>query len=152
MHSERNQSKGYLSHHNLIILVINISTGKFRIVFLILFPFPHCPKSKLPWPRCVVRDCRQITFVMLNALSPSLALKGQDQPGWNPMQNYMKNTCLLVHCISSFESTSYKKKYKIQLPVPLHPAFTSVDINFCNFLEPHSTFSEKGFLPQVFLF
>ena len=38
----------------------------------------------------------------------------------------MKNTCLLVHCILSFESTSYKKiQDTASLPVPLFLVFTS---------------------------
>ena len=33
----------------------------------------------------------------------------------------MKNTCLLVHYISSFESTSYKRiQDAVSLPVPLY--------------------------------
>ena len=71
----------------------------------------------------------------------------------------MKNTSLLVHCISNFEGTSYKKlQDTASLPVPLflvvlHPlAFTSADFIFYNFLEPNPTFSDKRFLSQVFIF
>ena len=66
----------------------------------------------------------------------------------------MKNTCLLVHCISSFEGPSYKKiQDAASLPVPLvlvaffiTSTFTSADIIFYNFLEPNPTSSEKIFL------
>ena len=53
----------------------------------------------------------------------------------------MKNTCLLVHCILSFEGTSYKRiQDTASLPVPLFLVvlhciriYTSADIIFTTF-------------------
>ena len=61
----------------------------------------------------------------------------------------------LVHSISSFEGTSYKK-YKIQLVYQflyllLFYIKSSSDIIFYNFLEPNLTFSEKRFSSQIFI-
>ena len=55
----------------------------------------------------VLRDCRQITFVMLNGFcllskeKTSPVPNGQYQDEQNTNQNFL-------HCVSSFEGTSYK--------------------------------------------
>ena len=68
----------------------------------------------------------------------------------------MKNTCLMVHCISNFECTSYNKIQDTAISSFISccftSAFTSADITFYNFLEPHSTFSEKRFFVRIFRF
>ena len=68
----------------------------------------------------------------------------------------MKNKCLLVQCISSFEGILIKNtRYSLQDIVYQLPyfllfyfasTFTSADIIICNFLEPDPTFSEKKIL------
>ena len=70
----------------------------------------------------------------------------------------MKNTCLLVNCISSFEGISYKSiQDKASLPVPLFLAVLhrmTVYIrgyHFYNFLEPNPTFTGKKISPQIFI-
>ena len=103
----------------MVLVIWLSSTLKF---FLFLISINICAIFSL-------RDFWQITFVTLNRFCPlstpppfphAPVLNQQNQAGWNPKQNLMKNTCLWVHCISSFEVTSYKK-YKIELvlPVPL---------------------------------
>ena len=60
-----------------------------------------------------------------------------------------------VHCISSFEGTSYKKfvRYSHQIfYFFLLLAFASADIISHKFLELHSTLSEKRFSSRIFLF
>ena len=66
----------------------------------------------------------QITFVTLNRFcplnKPPFVLNGQNQAGWNPKQNLMKNACLLVYCVLRFKGTSYKRiQDTASLPVPL---------------------------------
>ena len=51
----------------------------------------------------------------------------------------MKNTCLFYIFISRFDGTSYKKNYKLQLPVPLF----LVILHQVSHLELHSILSEK---------
>ena len=55
----------------------------------------------------------------------------------------------MVHCISNFECTSYNKIQDTAISSFISccfiSAFVSADIIFYNFLEPHSTFSEKRF-------
>ena len=62
----------------------------------------------------------------------------------------------MVHCISNFECTSYNKIQDTAISSFISccftSAFTSADITFYNFLEPHSTFSEKRFFVRIFLF
>ena len=61
-----------------------------------------------------LRDCRQITFVMLNRFCLSSktphtpVLNGQYQDGWNTNQNRMKNTPLFTLYFKFFEGTSSK--------------------------------------------
>ena len=64
----------------------------------------------------------------------------------------MKNTCLLVHCILSFEGTSYKRiQDTATLPVPLLVAVLhQIRIyisryHFYNFSEPNPTITEQKF-------
>ena len=71
----------------------------------------------------------------------------------------MKNTSLLVHCISSFEGTSYKRiRDTASLPVPLflvvlhRISFYISRYHFCNFLEPNPTFPEKKIFDANFYF
>ena len=70
----------------------------------------------------------------------------------------MKNTCLLVHCILSFEGTSYKRiQDTASLPVPLflvvlHRIRIYISrYYFYNFLDPNPTFTEKRFLSRIFI-
>ena len=62
----------------------------------------------------------------------------------------------MVHCISNFECTSYNKIQDTAISSFISccftSAFTSADITFYNFLEPHSTFSEKRFFVRIFRF
>ena len=71
----------------------------------------------------------------------------------------MKNTCFLVHCISSFGGSTYKRIQDIaslQVPlflVALHHTKTYISrYHFYNFLEPNPTFTEKRFSSQIFIF
>ena len=76
-------------------------------------------------------------FRPLSKTSPSPVLNGQNQAGWNPKQNQMKNTCLLVHYISSFEGTSSQDTASLSVPlflVVVVSAFTSANTIFYNFL------------------
>ena len=61
-----------------------------------------------------------------------------------------------LHCMSSFESISYKKdtatKFFYFLLFYISFYIIKTDIVFHNFLELHSTLSEKRFLPHTFLF
>ena len=66
----------------------------------------------------------------------------------------MKNACLLVHCISSFEGIYFFiKEYKIytaSLPVPLFFVLHHIRIyisryNFYSFLEPNPPLTKKDF-------
>ena len=70
----------------------------------------------------------------------------------------MKNACLLVHCISSFEGTSYKRIHDTAiLPVllflaVLHRVRIYINrYNFHNFLEPNPIFTGKRFLLRIFI-
>ena len=74
-----------------------------------------------------------------------------------PNQNKMKNTCLLVHYILSFEGISYKGiQDTVSLPVPLflvvlHLIRTYISrYHFYNFIEPNPTFTDKRFSSQIF--
>ena len=67
--------------------------------------------------------------------------------------------CPLVHCILSFESTSYKRiQDAASLPVPLflvvlHRIIIYISrYHFYNFLEPNSTFTEKKIFVTNFHF
>ena len=61
-----------------------------------------------------LRDCQQITFIMLNRFcllskTPTpLVLNGQYQDGWNTNQNPMKNTPLFKLYFKFFQGTSSK--------------------------------------------
>ena len=59
-----------------------------------------------------------------------------------------------LHCISSFEGTSYKSLYDTAtssiISCCFTLAFTSADIIFHKFLELHSTLSEKDFRHEFF--
>ena len=63
----------------------------------------------------------------------------------------MKKTPVL-HCISSFKGTYKKLQETAIISCCFTSAFTSAYIIFYNFLELHSTLSEKRFLSQIYLF
>ena len=75
------------------------------------------------------------------------------QAGWNLKQNYMKNTWLLVHCISSFEGTSYKKNTRyscrfLYLLLSYISFYISRSYCFTSFKNPN--FLEPNFLKKYF--
>ena len=92
----------------------------------------------------LLRDPRQITFVMLNSFwslskNPSLSsilpiLNGQHQTAWNANHKFWEGTSV--------------KSYKIQLPI----FFYFSRYHFYNFLEFHSALPEKDFPPKFSLF
>ena len=70
----------------------------------------------------------------------------------------MKNPCLLVHCISSVNSTTYERiQDTASIPVPLflvvlhHIIINISRYHFYKFLEPNPTFSEKHFSARIFI-
>ena len=111
----------------MVLVIWPSSTLKFLFVS-INFNWFFLLISINVWAIFSLRNRRQITFVRVNGFcalnkpTPSHppVLNGQNQAGWNPKQNWMKYTCLLVHSLSSFEGTSCEKiRDTASLPVPL---------------------------------
>ena len=110
-----------------------------------------------------IRDCQQITFIMLNRFcllskkNPPPVLNRQYQSGYNTNQNQIKNACPFYIVFQVLEVLLIKICW-IQPPDPLfHVVFISFYISRHHFSEVFRTsfnisFPKKRFLSWSFLF
>ena len=122
----------WLYYYGKVIVELENNTSNRKRLFMVLVIWPSSTLKFLfffflisnnVWEIFPLGD-HQITFVTLNRFcplnKPPFVLNGQNQAGWNPKQNLMKNACLLVYCVLRFKGTSYKRiQDTASLPVPL---------------------------------